>query len=462
MPALKRTFIYLFIIGALVYAGYFIITGISLPFYADELGGYGAAIRHQVENGISLSPKATPYKYTFGHPQMHTVVMAPLAHILGFNPAGLHTAALFLTLIGMGLLAFYFKHYFKFKGVELCLLIAMLLVQPVFLTQSYMVHSEMLLLIWMGLAILFAWHKKYLAAALITSLAVLTKETGMFLVCLLPCIAIYQFYKKEITAKRMLGNIVYLALPVITFLTFILVQNKQMGFYLSPTNLGKTTSSLDGVYHKLIGTLRFVFLGQNRFILTAAILIFAIAKKQQEVLRYLKISLFLILSFCLASAILSHPIERYLIFPVVVWISTFSIIFIKLPISFKWIWTLTCLALVLNVAQWDVFRSNTISDADLTYRQNIENTEQTIAYMNAHSITPVVLEFPYNFSQEYDHSGYTKLKESIQILEAPPRTKHYRVFSWPGNLEHKNDTQGYQPIVRMEFPYSFSELRLKN
>jgi hypothetical protein len=462
MPALKRTFIYLFIIGALAYAGYFIFTGISLPFYADELGGYGAAIRHQVENGISLSPNATPYKYTFGHPQMHTVVMAPLAHIFGFNPLGLHTAALILTLIGIGMLAFYFKKYYAFKRMELSLLITMLLVQPVFLTQSYMVHSEMLLLIWMGLAILFAWHKKYLAAALITSLAVLTKETGMFLVCLLPCIAIYHYYKREITAKRMLGSIAYLTLPVITFLTFIWVQNEQMGFYLSPTNLGKTTSSLDGFYHKFIGTLRFVFFGQNRFLLTGAILIYTITKKRKEIILYLKMGLFLIVSFCLASAILSHPIERYLIFPVVVWVLIFSIIFIKGQSEVKWIWALTCLALVLNVGQWDMFRSDTISDADLSYRQNIENTEQTIAYMNAHDISPVVLEFPYNFSQEYDHSGYTKLKESIQILKAPPKTKHYRVFSWPGNLEHENDTQGYQPIVRMEFPYSFSELSIKD
>ena len=125
----------------------------------------------------------------------------------------------------------------------------------------------------------------------------------------------------------------------------------------------------------------------------------------------------------MASAILSHPIERYLIFPVVVWVLIFSIIFIKGQSEVKWIWALTCLALVLNVGQWDMFRSDTISDADLSYRQNIENTEQTIAYMNAHDISPVVLEFPYNFSQEYDHSGYTKLKRKYSDSKSTAKNK---------------------------------------
>lgn len=457
----KRTIIYLFIVGALLYAGYFILTGISLPFYADELGGYSAAIRHQVENGISLSPNATPYKYTFGHPQLHTVVMAPLAHIFGFKPIGLHTGTLLISVMGVSLLLYYFNQYFKFKKIELLFLLAMVLVQPIFLTQSYMVHSEMLLLIWMGLAILFAWHNRYLAAAIVVALAVLTKETGMYLVCLLPCIGLYQYKNNRLSAKKLGLAMMYLAIPITTFLLFIWVQKQQMGFYLSPTNLGKTTSSFDGVYHKFIGTLRFVFLGQGRFVITGAILVVALLRKRNQVWSYFKISLFLVLSFCLASAILSHPIERYLIFSVMVWILTFSIIVIKSRKEFNWIWVIALIPLVLNIGQWDVFRSSTISDADLSYRQNIKNTEHTLAYLNEHGTSPVVLEFPYNFSQEYDHSGYTMLNESIEVLKFPPKTKHYRVFSWPGNLEHKNDTQGYKPIVRMEYPYSYSELRVK-
>jgi len=462
MNVLKRIFIYLFILGGLAYAAYFISTGIFLPLYADELGGYGAAIRHQVENGISLSPNATPYKYTFGHPQMHTVVMTPLAHLFGFQPFGLHMSSFVLSMFGLSLLAYYLGKRFKLSTLQITLMVALLMVQPILLAQSYMVHSEMLLLLLMGLAILLAWHKQFLMAAIITCFAVLTKETGMYLVCLLPCVAYDQYRKNDLSLQKLFLSIGYLVLPVITFLIFIWVQNKQMGFYLSPTNMGKTTSSLDGVYHKFIGTLRFVFLAQNRFVLTSMVLVLTVAKKSGG-LEILKKSLFLILSFCLASSILSHPIERYLMFPVTVWVLTIGLIIVRLKLQSKMIWSLALLALVFNVLEWDVFRSKTISDSDLTYRQSIANTQHALAYINEHKTSPVVLEFPYNFSQEYSHSGYSRLSGDIQILRSPPKdTAHYRMFSNPGNLEHENDTLGYNLVVRINYPYSFSELRFKD
>ncbi len=316
------------------------------------------------------------------------------------------------------------------------------------------------MLCWFCLATIFWWKKKYLASAIVVALSVLTKETGVYLILLLPCFSFVQLRNKEISNKTFWYSLSLMLLPIFTFLAFVIVQKAQMGFYLSPTNMGKTSSSLDGVFHKFVGAVKFIFLAQNRWCLLILVALVMVLEKP-TIPFYVYGGLFIIVTFGLASAILSHPLERYLLFPIVVWVLIVAWAITRSS-RLKGVAPLVLLVpLVLNVLQVDGFKTARVSDADLSYRQAVKNIQETLKYIGEEELSPVVLESPYKFTQEHRTSGYSILPKTVKVLKDKTTGDHYKVFSNPGNLEMKSDAAEYAPFRSFDQPLCRSEIRLK-
>lgn len=349
------------------YGIWYVLGGLTLPLFGDEKYGYGPAVHHQAVQGISLQPKKTPYDFSFGHPQLHTSVIALVSRITGISPTGFHLAQLLVNLVLLITLFIYTKAFwFRYRYV----LLTLMLIQPVILTQLYMISPEFLLSI-LFLFGMWSMHKKnYLVASVFGIAAVWTKETGVFIIGVYGVQIGVLLLKDKLSSKRTALIALWVPLSVaLGFLTFMLLQKWQMGYYLSPLNLSKTSTSIDAVWWRFLGSVKFVFIEQNRVWLTLFMVYSLVARKYNENGHLIKLSI-LALSFCLFSALLSHPLERYLLFAVMVLLIGYMYLFTTKV--HKVIGTILCMAIFgLNSLNIDFFKGSDLRDVDISYRKEV-------------------------------------------------------------------------------------------
>ena len=235
-----------------------------------------------------------------------------------------------------------------------------------------MLSSEFMLGILLMAVFLFSLRKQFLIATLFGLASVWVKETGIFSIAI---VFLSQFIGASRSSIKMDRRAIVASVFIaIGFGAYVLLQNCQMGYFLSPTHTGKMSFTLGEVWFRFSGGMKFVFLEQGRFLFLLVLLGYSIVLKFRISNKVL-FSLWLVILFCLLSAILGHPLARYLLFPVVliVWISTVSLI--KL-IQVKPFTKYTALALlsallVLNTLSIDPFRSTVIRDVDKSYRNEL-------------------------------------------------------------------------------------------
>lgn len=368
MPLQKSTFKLILVgllLAAITHATWFIVTGLSLPLFGDEKFGYCSAINHQAVQGISLLPQATPYDYSFGHPQLHTSIIAIISRVSGINTFGFHSAQLFFNLLLVCLLLFYAFRFSSPPEIYGLLGLLLFLAQPIFLTQLYIVNPEFLLCALLIGVMLSYQNKNYILCAILGIAAVWTKETGVYTLFIL---AFLWLFDSKVNRKLKLWPTLIITLSIVVgFVSFALIQKYQMGYYLSPLNMSKTSTSIDAIWFRFLASLKFVFLEQNRFWLSA-FLLFTWLVKKFKVSKSDWLYLGIAIAFCLLSALLSHPLERYLLLPVVL----FLIILIRsLSESRGIVLLILCSILILNILNIDIFRTTKVRDADASYRKEL-------------------------------------------------------------------------------------------
>jgi len=170
---------YLFFFGAfalivfLIHGSYF-----DLPYFWDELGQFVPAALDIFHDGAWVPHSTVPN----AHPPGVMAYLALVWKIFGYSIPATHSAMLLLASIGVLSTFLLAIHLCRgLGGAPAFVPVLLLLVDPLFYTQSMMAQLDMPAMVFTVLALLLFLEDRHIAAALACTALVLAKETGALL-----------------------------------------------------------------------------------------------------------------------------------------------------------------------------------------------------------------------------------------------------------------------------------------
>lgn len=427
---------------------------IFLPYFWDEMAGYMTGVIYMVDHGISLHPSSVPHQLSYGHPLLMHATMAGVARIFGCTVVVMHITTLvftFLLALGTYLLAYTLTKNYTASVFAYLLLLA----QPVLIAQSTQVLLEVFLAMHCVYAIYFYIRGKYYWACLFALFAVLTKETGLVLtIALILTVLFDQVTKSDwIRTRRLL--LLYIV-PLIVFAIFLLLQKQTYGWYLNPTNVGKSKLTLDSMLQKTWDySIEFTFINQGRLVLTAILLLAGISyfrnlKKQGKKLSFnpdLVLPILFFLGFFLFSSI-ADTLERYflLAIPFVVILFASGILYLGTIHRLAPM----CILLMCIVANLlSINNRRRCSEADVSYRDMARTHKMIMDYVNSgrFSRDTIGFSFPLLYAPLDSRYGYFNEKHFIADTSFVKHASFF-VYTSPGNFDwNPPDTQRLTEVV---------------
>ncbi|MFN0276846.1 MAG: ArnT family glycosyltransferase, partial [Chitinophagales bacterium] len=242
---------------------------LTLPYFWDELGVYSRAALYMHDNGLSLMPNALPPELSRGHPLLFTFLNATSFTMFGDNVVTGHCTALFFSILFIIVIYGIVKKTFN-RTIALCIA-ASSLVQPLFVSQSVMVLPEVLLSLCMMLALYFFFQEKYVSYAVVSSLAILVKESAVILPFVVLCSAMIIGFgeRKRIFHKKYFSAF----FPILVFGVFLLIQKQQNGWFLFPYHASAVSFDKDVFISQLADFSKFLTMEQGRLYITILFLI---------------------------------------------------------------------------------------------------------------------------------------------------------------------------------------------
>jgi hypothetical protein len=155
------------------------LPAMQLPYFWDELGVYSRAGLYLHDNGLGLLPKNLPPELSRGHPLLFSFIHGCGYFIFGDGVVGGHITGLIIALFL--LLSIYKIAYHHFNQKTALLSVMLVIVQPVFFAQSILVLPEICLALFMLWAIHYWSIRKYGWYALMSTAAILIKETAIII-----------------------------------------------------------------------------------------------------------------------------------------------------------------------------------------------------------------------------------------------------------------------------------------
>jgi len=206
---------------------------LGLPFFWDEAWVYMPAIRTMAEVGPSVMPGSIEAELYTGHPLLFYFLASSWVKVFGYS---LFKAHLFPLLISIGLVVSVYYVVLKWTQVSFTALMAALLVlvQPIFLTQS----TYMLIEVWLGL--LFVWsfyfyfEKRWLAFGAVTLMALWSKESAYTLIPCFGILTLIEFVVLKEGSKVFWIKIAWIVGAFLLGIGFFILQKVNMGWYLFP------------------------------------------------------------------------------------------------------------------------------------------------------------------------------------------------------------------------------------
>lgn len=249
------------------------LEAMSLPFFWDEAWSYLPAIREMVEKGPSLLPGSIHTELYRGHPLVFYFLSSIWMKLFGHS---LPVSHLFPLIISIILLVSVYWITFKWTNSYFTGFLATLLVfiQPIFLTQSTFLLSE----IWLGLLFLwsfwFYFKRHWIGFGITVVTALLSKESAY---CLIPAFVIIsgiEWYLKRINKKEFLVNISIITCLFLAGFSFFILQKIKFGWLFFPLH----TNMIDfkEIGHKMESSFLILFISQGRNIIYLIALITAI------------------------------------------------------------------------------------------------------------------------------------------------------------------------------------------
>jgi 4-amino-4-deoxy-L-arabinose transferase-like glycosyltransferase len=246
---------------------------VQLPYYWDEAWVYAPAIQEMTAAGPSLAPDAIPAALTRGHPLLFHFFGSLWAGVFGLSKLSLHTYALSISLLM--LLCVYRVLSRWFDALAGLLGVLLLGVQPLFFAQSALVLPEVMLSMWLLLALDAYARQKWWLYAVFAAAAVLTKETAVALFAALSLHRFMLFLRQRSEWKLHLQALLIVNSPALIFIAFLLWQKAVRGWMFFPYHLELMHLKFFFIKHQFLQYISFIFIYQGRNIFVAVLAIAA-------------------------------------------------------------------------------------------------------------------------------------------------------------------------------------------
>lgn len=419
-----------------------------LPYFWDELAYYSKALLYLSDNGLSLLPHGLPPDLSRGHPLFFQFIGGFWIKCFGNSLFSVHAFALILSLITI--IALYKIIELVADKKSAILGVALIIVQPLFFTQSALILPEMLVALLTIFSIYFFLKEKYIIYLLFSSLLVLTKETSVIVVF---AIFSYSYYK----TKSIRAAIKYLA-PCLILILFFFIQKIQNGWFLFPFHVEIIAIKSGLFFENILKSIYFIFVAQGKFILTLFIGIqtfFLFNKKLNTVEKEITIlSLFIIItSIFLISAL--YLMNRYYLF-VLPFTILLGVLGFKNSINtYKFVRFLTPLlfAPVLFMHTKNTFNI----DANLDYINTIKATEKTYNYLISNNFESKRGYCHFSILRAFGdyRLGYNHQKMEFNLQEEKSTTVDFAIEinpeRWNKNFSYWNDFKLVKKIKEGNF-----------
>src|SRR5688500_15789215 len=243
---------------------------LETPAYWDEMGWLRQAYWLSENNLLRAIPGLCAASAFWGHPPGLHLILATLGKVFGVSPTTAH--ALIAVLAALGVCATFLLARFWY-GVRTALLaVLLLLLSPIYLSQSGMFLGDVPVAALGVLATYFLFKDRYVPYVACASCMVLLKETAIVLVVAL---LLYRFVVLYPIRQARLRDVARYSIPLAVIGAFILVQKATTGhfffIYDFDVELFQRTPALMRAQFRLIT--RAIFIDQYRFIFTALIVL---------------------------------------------------------------------------------------------------------------------------------------------------------------------------------------------
>lgn len=455
----------LYIIGLVLLFG---LSHLSVPYFWDEIGVYSRAALYMFDHQIGLMPDSLPSVISRGHPVLFAAIFGTAFKILGPHVWVARLVAIMFSSALIYLLWRFSSRYYGNKvAIVACLLLA---VQPLFIAQSILILPEMVLAVFCVLSIYSYFNNDYFRLALFSSLAIMVKETAIFLPCCIGLIELIKVcYAKELS-KRAIFNLCCISSPLLIWGVFLLLQKMQNGWFLYPLHSGYISFSLSDIYSRICYYLGFLFFRQGRFIwamlVVMSIGLFTWKEKQvlfcrSAIFAFLRklewrISIILVTYILVALTVLmlNFTLARYLlmILPVLCILIACFTVYILENVNNKIISAIIILSLFIPLFY---LKANYFQyDADLNYLDITKAQSTLTSYLNnvAGKNASIISEFPVTQGLTEIRAGYSNISyENISGCSNDQALSDakYIILSSPGNMGTCRFNQGNYALLQV-------------
>jgi 4-amino-4-deoxy-L-arabinose transferase-like glycosyltransferase len=365
------------------------LEALSLPFFWDEAWSYLPAIRVMAEQGPSLMPGSIDTELYRGHPLVFYFLSSLWIKTFGYS---LPIAHLFPLIISVLLLISVYFIAFSWTNSYSAGFIAALLVfiQPIFLTQSTFLLSEIMLSLFFVWSFWFYFKQKWFGFGVAMVAALLTKESAYCLVPAFVIISVIEWYLKKIETKLLFKNISIITFLFLVGFSFFIFQKIKFGWLFFPLHTGMIDFNEFG--NKMEGSFLVLFLAQGRnvvflitFIVAFVSLLFLKNKLSKDKIIIIISILIFTFGFMLFASI-NFFSARYL-FGCIPLLMIGCTLIINNISNQNYLYAIIAFFVVLGIINIKKSTENqTINDVELSYTKLLKVQVQMVDYMNKSAI----------------------------------------------------------------------------
>lgn len=443
------------------------IQHLSLPFFWDEAWPYSTGVFYMYSHGLSLLPGGVPFDISRGHPLFFHFVSALWMKIFGTSLSAIHSFPLVLSILLIICVYFFCTKFFSNEvALVACVLI---MVQPVFYSQSAMLLPEILVAL---LTLLTFWSflvNRKLLYVLFASLLLLTKESGIVIVITLfgwTVIEKIREHKPQIFLST-LKSAVYLFTPVAIASVFFIIQKLKTGYFFLPIYISGDNISWMVFSEKLKNYFAYIFIYQGRNILSIGLIV-AIAvilyRKIQITAEHKRIILpaiiFSILYLVFSSLSFYSPRYMLSIFPFLAIISSYLVYSAmeKKPVIYPAL--LICIA---GASVFYCFNKKRVVDHSPGFADGIAVTQNAIAYCEAENMfdKKIYSSFLVRMHLTHPEHGYlsgNKIFEVVDNLDTSVRVCIFPSFERDETSSLIKHEGSFKLVKRFEKNYAWCDI----
>lgn len=447
----KEYTLFIFILLAFVY---FKIPHLSIPLFWDEMGVYGKSIFYLLDNEIGLMPKYLDPELSRGHPMLYVFLSSIFSFLFGKDYFSMHAFNLLLSVFCLFSLFFISKKLFDKKVALNSVLI--LVFQPLFLAQSILVLPEIMLVVFMLWSIYFFLKEKWILYFISTALALLTKETAVFMPPVLAfCLIVWNlFYYRKLEFKK--SFIIFS--PFLIFFLFLIIQKAQNGWYFfpyhNPFEGDKRFFDFQIIYQKFKDFFHFILVEQGRVYLFGlsffflGAMFFTMTKKTKYILLVL---IAMILGLVLFSST-NHFMKRYMI--LALYLSSIIIAVVLNKLFQNRFYVQLFFIAIFSIVSLKHLNSNTFKyDENMSYSKFVSFQKDLTHFLENQEDwkdgVTITSNFPMLLTFEDNRYGFSSKNTKVRLNHKIESDTKYIIETNPGSWRNFQKPNNYTQI---EFP----------